>query len=375
MRNRTPIPRDERPALPAFTPVPRKCLRHDGWTPERQRAFIEALADTGSVETACRMVNMSTEGAYALRRHAQAGELAAAWDAALNMGWRRLKDEAFERALNGQLLPVFAGGKLIGYRRQKNDRLLMFILRHYGPDGPAPAARPLTVNVINASATASAGGEGPPSSSASRGMVEGAGPAQRGGRPRPADSRKPDRRGHATTDDAGLPRRPADAPPERAALPAPDPRDTLATFAGVELDDEAQAQIVAALTANAARQRTLPPEEDPSIPYVTMADAPLYAANEMNGGVISYEPRGHRAEEISWELLGDDQALAEIEAAIASIEESRARGEFGRPPAQATPPASAEAPAALASPDPQPTKRDADADRAATGSNSPIATR
>ncbi|HEX2763027.1 MAG TPA: hypothetical protein VHM92_04155 [Allosphingosinicella sp.] len=30
----------------AFTPVPRR-YRHDGWTPERQVAFIEALADTG----------------------------------------------------------------------------------------------------------------------------------------------------------------------------------------------------------------------------------------------------------------------------------------------------------------------------------------
>ncbi len=40
MQNRTPVPRDARPALPGFAPVPRK-YRHDGWTPERQRAFIE----------------------------------------------------------------------------------------------------------------------------------------------------------------------------------------------------------------------------------------------------------------------------------------------------------------------------------------------
>jgi hypothetical protein len=29
-------------ALPDFTPVPRKLPRHDGWTPARQKAFIEA---------------------------------------------------------------------------------------------------------------------------------------------------------------------------------------------------------------------------------------------------------------------------------------------------------------------------------------------
>ena len=41
--------------LPAFEPVPRK-FRHDGWTPERQKAFIEALADGGSVGRAVAQV-------------------------------------------------------------------------------------------------------------------------------------------------------------------------------------------------------------------------------------------------------------------------------------------------------------------------------
>ena len=37
--------------LPAFEPVPRKAQRHDGWTPERQRAFqaeITANEEEGS---------------------------------------------------------------------------------------------------------------------------------------------------------------------------------------------------------------------------------------------------------------------------------------------------------------------------------------
>lgn len=54
MRNRTPVAAADRPPLPEFTPVPRK-PRHDGWTPERQKAFIEALADTGSVSRAAAM--------------------------------------------------------------------------------------------------------------------------------------------------------------------------------------------------------------------------------------------------------------------------------------------------------------------------------
>ena len=89
-------------ALPAFEPVRRK-FRHDGWTPERQRAFIAALADTGSVKRAARHVNMSPEGAYYLRRQRGSEGFRRAWEAALDFGVQRLKDEAFDRALNGQL--------------------------------------------------------------------------------------------------------------------------------------------------------------------------------------------------------------------------------------------------------------------------------
>jgi hypothetical protein len=122
-----PAPPDNA-ALPAFAPVPRK-FRHDGWTPERQRAFIGALADSGCVSRAARYVNMSPEGAYWLRRQAGADAFRAAWEAALNLGVQRLKDEVFERALQGQLHPVFVGGKLKGFKRVKSDRMLMFALR------------------------------------------------------------------------------------------------------------------------------------------------------------------------------------------------------------------------------------------------------
>jgi hypothetical protein len=128
MQNLTPIPREDRATPPDFDAVPRK-YRHDGWTPERQRAFIEALADTGSVSRACAQVNMSTEGAYYLRRQRGAEGFRRAWEAALDFGVQRLKDIAFERAIDGQLVPVFVAGKLMGFRRKKNDRLLMFCLR------------------------------------------------------------------------------------------------------------------------------------------------------------------------------------------------------------------------------------------------------
>ncbi|MEZ5736678.1 MAG: hypothetical protein R3E09_12945 [Novosphingobium sp.] len=127
-----PNPR-KRGTLPAFAPVPRKCRRHDGWTAERQRGFIEALADLGSVRAAAHAVNMTPESAYQLRRHAEAGEFRKAWEAALALGVQRLEDIAMDRALNGVEVPVYSYGKLIGTRRVYNDALLMFMLRNRAP--------------------------------------------------------------------------------------------------------------------------------------------------------------------------------------------------------------------------------------------------
>ena len=119
--------------LPAFTPVPRLSNRHDGWTPDRQQRFIQALADLGSVTAAAHAVNMAPEGAYLLRRHAQAEEFRAAWEAALALGVQRLEDVAMERALHGVEVPVYHFGKVIGSRRVYNDALLMFLLRNRAP--------------------------------------------------------------------------------------------------------------------------------------------------------------------------------------------------------------------------------------------------
>ncbi|MEI6641331.1 MAG: hypothetical protein WCL10_04800 [Novosphingobium sp.] len=116
--------------LPDFTPVPRQRERFDGWTPQRQRGFIEALADTGSVKRAAHAVNMTPEGAYLLRRHPQAEEFRKAWEAALALGVQRLEDVAMDRALHGVEVPVYHFGAVVGSRKVYNDRLLMFLLRN-----------------------------------------------------------------------------------------------------------------------------------------------------------------------------------------------------------------------------------------------------
>lgn len=122
--------RAARNTLPPFTPVPRHDSRHTGWTPDKQRGFIEALADYGSVRAAANAVGMTSESAYQLRRHAEAAGFRKAWEAALDRGVERLEDIAMERAIHGVDVPVYSYGKLVGTRRVYNDRLLMFVLRN-----------------------------------------------------------------------------------------------------------------------------------------------------------------------------------------------------------------------------------------------------
>ena len=120
--------------LPAITPVPRLQQRRDGWAPAVQQAFIEALADTGSVEAACRFVDKSPASAYRLRRHPEGGEFAHAWQVAVDLGIQQIEDSAMDRARNGVEVPVFAYGDRIATRRVHNDQLVMFMLRNRAPD-------------------------------------------------------------------------------------------------------------------------------------------------------------------------------------------------------------------------------------------------
>jgi hypothetical protein len=158
MRKRTPSdrPPDHLPP-PDFAPVPRKCRRYDGWTPERQRAFVDALSDTGSVKAACAAVNMSAVGAYHLRRQPGAEAFAAAWDAALQHRMEILRDAVMERAIHGVEVPVYSYGKLVGARRVYNDRIAAFMLRNYdGMMSGGAAGQPLRIRRLIDEAVAQA---------------------------------------------------------------------------------------------------------------------------------------------------------------------------------------------------------------------------
>lgn len=314
MQNRTPVARAARPDLPEFAPVPRK-YRHDGWTPERQKAFVEALADTGSVSRAARQVNMAQANCYALRRAPGAEEFRRAWEAALDFGVQRLKDIAFERAIEGQLVPVFVAGKLMGFRRKTNDALLMFCLRHYGQDA---AGKRTTVDYFSTRAQA--------------GAVAGDADASVGGAGAAAEASAT----RLTTIVSG------GGGADEAARALRDDRDAAALngFAGVKLDSQAEAAIARALEACAVRARSADDahdaggdaaadaaEDDPDETFVRLGEQGHPFRGELVSGASIEEFVPFGGDEVSWRMVGAE--VPEAYRALLDAPEAENGGEKG----------------------------------------------
>lgn len=131
-------------ALSAFTPAALQRQRSAGWTPDRQRKFIEALAASACVTEAAASVGLSATSAYNLRRRPDAQAFRLAWDAAIDFGMRRLVDAALARAVHGVAVPIFYKGEQVGERREYPEHLAIFLMRAHDPHrfGVLPAAAP-----------------------------------------------------------------------------------------------------------------------------------------------------------------------------------------------------------------------------------------
>jgi hypothetical protein len=94
------------------------------WTPQVQRAFLEALAVEGSVRGACRVAGKSWRTAYALRMQGRGAAFALGWDGAVLIARARLADELMERAFEGQEESMTRSGDTIT-RHKVDNRLAM----------------------------------------------------------------------------------------------------------------------------------------------------------------------------------------------------------------------------------------------------------
>jgi hypothetical protein len=137
------------PKVPQFAVAPTR-KSHAGWTAERQRAFIDRLALTGSVGEACAIAGVASSSAYRLRNKAGAEDFARAWDAALSLAATRLAAIAFDRAINGRAERFYKDGELVMERRMPSDYLLTWLLARLDPaQFGSPSAKALAATAGN----------------------------------------------------------------------------------------------------------------------------------------------------------------------------------------------------------------------------------
>jgi len=97
--------------------------RYDGWTPDKQTMFLRTISEGHSIKYACRVVGMSTQSAYALRRSARGAGFALGWQGALILGRERLADEMLDRVLNGVVETITHPDGRITERHRHDNRL------------------------------------------------------------------------------------------------------------------------------------------------------------------------------------------------------------------------------------------------------------
>lgn len=93
--------------------------------------FLRAYARSGVVLTGCQAAKVARSTFYDWQAKFPAFATAAgeAQEAAAD----RLEQEMLRRATTGDRQPVYQGGKLVGWRRQRSDNLLMFALKGARP--------------------------------------------------------------------------------------------------------------------------------------------------------------------------------------------------------------------------------------------------
>jgi hypothetical protein len=116
-------------------------VRHDGWTPARQRTFLRALSETGCVRDACARSGISNTSAYRMKK--RSAEFSEAWERALKEAMPTIEQAAYDRAVLGWDEPVFQGGRQVGVKKRYSDSLLRLLLqREAGGTGGSRSARP-----------------------------------------------------------------------------------------------------------------------------------------------------------------------------------------------------------------------------------------
>ncbi|MCP5397018.1 MAG: hypothetical protein H6918_09880 [Sphingomonadaceae bacterium] len=111
--------------------APKTTHRHDGWSLEKQVAFLRALSASHSVSVAAKSVGMSRQSAYRLRSKLKGQAFDLAWEVAFHHSYDVLAHAALERALNGVEVPVYFQGEQVGSYRRYDERLTVALLNKF----------------------------------------------------------------------------------------------------------------------------------------------------------------------------------------------------------------------------------------------------
>lgn len=128
--------------------------RRDGWSPKRQRTFLEAIAEGSTVGEACAHVGLSPASAYALRRRAAGASFRLGWDAANLLARDKVADTLLARAIEGQT-ETYTRGDAVFTRHRYDNRLATAMLARLDrlaedAQGPVPQAARLVAQEFDA---------------------------------------------------------------------------------------------------------------------------------------------------------------------------------------------------------------------------------
>jgi hypothetical protein len=122
----------ENDSAPLHPPALTASRQANGWTIERQREFLEMLAQCGLVERSAGLVGMTRQSAYAFRLTAAGRAFDLAWDAALLLAHQRMIDETYELAFEGSVEQIFRDGKLVQEKRKRDPKMMLATIERLG---------------------------------------------------------------------------------------------------------------------------------------------------------------------------------------------------------------------------------------------------
>jgi hypothetical protein len=112
--------------------VAHRGYRRDGFTPDRKKTFVAALAEVGTIADACRRAGISGTSFY--RHEKKDPAFRSQCEAARAKASAHLDVLAWERGVTGIEEPLIAGGKVVGTRRRRSDSIFRLILQAADPD-------------------------------------------------------------------------------------------------------------------------------------------------------------------------------------------------------------------------------------------------